>query len=283
MVGFHKPYAMPQGIDREDVLETFVRTPEEFMEGPTLPVTPSPDRRPFSAGEFIDIQKGHVFAPSTGDHPRAHYVHDLEGVRLCVLDTVCVGGGAHGCVDADAAVWLQARLEEVHSSFRAADGTMVTTEHEDRLVVIVSHHTLSTLSNKRGEGRTRYLEPDEVMAIVHRFKNVVLWLNGHVHYNVVQPHSAPDRTGGFWEVTTSSLVDWPCQSRLVEIYEAGADRLAIACTLVDHDSPADPDGVSDLASLHRQLAANVPLQGFESGRGGRPEDRNVILLVPKPF
>jgi metallophosphoesterase (TIGR03767 family) len=283
MVGFHKSYRMPDGIDRDDVLETFVRTPEDFTEGPTLPVTPSPDRRPFSAGEFIDIQKDHVPAPSAGHHPRAHYVHDIEGVRFVVLDTVCIGGGAHGCVDADEAVWLQERLEEVHSTFRAADGTVVETAHEDHLVVIVSHHTVSTLNNKRGEGRARYLEPEGVLGIVHRFKNVVLWLNGHVHYNVVQPHAAPGRAGGFWEVTTSSLVDWPCQSRLVEIYEAGSDRLAIACTLVDHDSPPDPDGASDLASLHRQLAANVPLQGLESGRGGRPEDRNVILLLPEPF
>jgi len=84
-------------------------------------------------------------------------------------------------------------------------------------------------------------------------------------------------------VTTSSLVDWPCQSRLVEVYDAGAGRLGIACTLVDHDSPVEPGEPPDLASLHRQLAANVPLQGLESGRGGRPEDRNVILLVPKPF
>jgi len=283
MVGFHKPYRMPDGIDRDEVLETFVLTPEEFMEGPTVPVTPSPDRRPFSPGEFIDLQGGHLPASSVGERPRAHYVYDLEGVRICVLDTVCRGGGAHGCVDADEAVWLQERLEEAHSSFRAADGTVVNTPHQDRLVVIVSHHTLSTLHNQRGEGRVPYLEPEDVARIVHRFRNVVLWLNGHVHYNVVQPHRAPGGDGGFWEVTTSSLVDWPCQSRLVEIYDAGSERLAIACTLVDHDSPADPDGSSDLASLHRQLAANVPLQGWDSGRGGRPEDRNVILLLPKPF
>jgi metallophosphoesterase (TIGR03767 family) len=283
MVGFHKPYRMPEGIDLDDVVETFVRTPEEFMEGPTLPVTPSPDRRPFGSGELIDMQRVHIPAPSAGDHPRAHYVHDVEGVRFVVLDTVCTGGGANGCVDANEAVWLQERLEEVHSRFRSADGAVVTTGREDRLVVLVSHHTVSTLNNWRGEGRARYLESEEVLGIVHRFGNVILWLNGHVHYNVVQPHAAPGGAGGFWEVTTSSLVDWPCQSRLVEIYEAGADRLAIACTLLDHDSPADPAEPPDLASLHRQLAANVPLQGLESGRAGRPEDRNVILLVPRPF
>ena len=283
MVGFHKPYQMPDHIDRDDVLETFVRTPEDFMDGPTLPVTPSPDRRPFSAGEFIDLQGRHVPASSGGDPPRAHYTHDVEGVRFIVLDTVCTGGGANGCVDADEAVWLQERLEEVHSRFRAADGTVVETANGDRLVVIVSHHTLSTLDNKRGEKRARYLAPEEAIGIAHRFQNVILWLNGHVHHNIVQAHAAPGGTGGFWEVTTSSLVDWPCQSRLVEVYDAGAGRLGIACTLVDHDSPAGPGDPPDLASFHRELAANVPLQGLESGRAGRPEDRNVILLVPKPF
>ena len=77
-------------------------------------------------------------------------------------------------------------------------------------------------------------------------------------------------------MTTASLVDWPCQARLVEIYRTAAGALAIGCTMLDHDG----DG---LAGLHRELAGNVPLGGFESIRAGKTEDRNAILLEPAPF
>jgi len=39
MVGFHKPIRLPDGLDRDIALETFVRRPEAFMAGSDLPVT----------------------------------------------------------------------------------------------------------------------------------------------------------------------------------------------------------------------------------------------------
>jgi hypothetical protein len=111
--------------------------------------------------------------------------------------------------------------------------------------------------------------------LLHRFSNVVLWLNGHIHANRITARR--DRSGGgFWEVTTSSLVDWPCQGRVVEIFVAGPGLLAIACTMVDHD------GVG-LAGIHRELAANVPFNGLDSRRAGDAADRNAILLLAAPF
>ncbi len=86
-------------------------------------------------------------------------------------------------------------------------------------------------------------------------------------------------------MTTCSVVDWPCQARVVELFEAGADLLAIACTMVDHDGSADPAGAdepAELAGLHRELAGNVPIAGFDSGRAGGPLDRNVILPIRRP-
>lgn len=96
---------------------------------------------------------------------------------------------------------------------------------------------------------------------------MILWLNGHIHANRIKRHD------GFWEVTTSSLVDWPCQARVVEVFRTAAGRLAIGTTMLDHDG-------AGLAGLHRELAANVPGNGFDSWRPGRSTDRNSILLLP---
>src|SRR4029077_18941646 len=120
-------------------------------------------------------------------------------------------------------------------------------------------------------------EPRRLLDTLLRFGNVVLWLNGHIHANRIRAHR-DDRHegGGFWEVTTSAVVDWPCQGRVVEILEAGDGLLAIACTMVDHEG-------SELGALHRELAGNEPGAGFGSGRAGTPLDRNVILPVRAPF
>ena len=119
------------------------------------------------------------------------------------------------------------------------------THNDDRLVVIFSHHGVESLVHPL----TRHAGPDgqpllggsDILALLHRYPNVVLWLNGHTHLNAIRPRPDPrDPARGFWEVTTSSIVDWPCQARLVELVEAGG-QLSIVCTMIDHDSPVRPE------------------------------------------
>jgi metallophosphoesterase (TIGR03767 family) len=271
MIGFHKPYRLPDDIDRDAAHETFVRRPHVFMSGPDLPVTPDARRRPITRAEFVDAHfpDGHGFTASNREDRTAYYTYDTPAVRFVVLDTVCSAGGSDGCIDEDQLRWLERRLREARG----------------RPVVVTSHHTLDTLTNKRRAGGSRYIEAGELLEVVHAEGNVVLWLNGHVHRNVVRPHVDPRGHAGFWEVTTSSIVDWPCQARIVEVFEAGDGNLAVACTMVDHDGSIDPGDALDeqgLAGLHRELAGNAPFAGFDSRREGAPLDRNVILPVPWP-
>jgi hypothetical protein len=132
----------------------------------------------------------------------------------------------------------------------------------------------------------------EVRQLLHRFGNVVLWLNGHTHTNTVRPRPDPlDPDHGFWEVTTCAVVDWPGQTRVVELLDLGDGALAIACTMLDHDSPLGPGAslegstltTPQLASLHRELAANAPGAGAGSRLEGLSSDRNVVLPLRAPF
>ena len=251
MVGGRKPIGVPDGLDAATAVEDFVIRPHHFMSGPTVAVTPDERRR-----------------PADWRHRERYGVVDTKSVRIITLDTSCPAGGADGRIDGPQLAWLEARL----------------TEAADRVVVIASHHPLFTLRNRRVPD---VVDPDEVVRLVHRFPNVVLWLNGHVHLNMVQPHANPAGTSaGFWEVTTSSLVDWPCQSRVVELFDAGQGQLAIACTMLDHDGPADPGAAltpAEMAGLHRQLAFNDPIAGVVTTRAGTEADRNVVLTVPNPL
>ena len=283
MAGSRKPIALPPDLDREAALETFVKHPEFFMTGPFLNVTPDAARRPITRMDFLQAhhESGrHGFTDQNRSEGTAYYVHDTRAVRFITLDTVCPAGGADGCIDPSQLHWLERRLEEVHSSFRSRDGSTVRTRHDDRLVVVLSHHGFDTLANPRAARRSA-----ELLELLLRFQNVVLWLNGHIHANRITPRPDPQGAHGFWEVTTSSLVDWPCQARLVELFDAGDGLLAIACTMVDHEGAISRSSgdVPDLAGLHRELAANVPFNGFDSWRPGNPPDRNAILLLRAPF
>jgi 3',5'-cyclic AMP phosphodiesterase CpdA len=234
MAGSRKPIEMPPGLDPDRAVEIFTLHPERFFTGASHAVAADPERRPI---QRIDLL------------PSSHHVHDAGAVRYVTLDTVYDAGGADGSIDAAQLGWLEETLDEAGA----------------RYVVILSHHGPDTLSNPRGERRG-----GELLGVLQRHPNVVLWLNGHIHANRITPR------GSFWEVTTSSLVDWPCQARLVEIHRPGSGRLAITCTMLDHDGEG-------LAGLHRELAGNVPLNGFDSWRQGLPADRNAVLLLPDPL
>jgi metallophosphoesterase (TIGR03767 family) len=297
MIADAKPWRLPDDFDHDRALELFTLHPEVFMAGPSRQVTADYDRRPVTRQEFVASHfgsaarpAGHGFTERNRLDGTAYYAYDTPGARLIALDTNCLAGGAAGCLDHDQARWLEDRLAEVHSSYRGRDGTPVQTQHDDRLVVVFSHHGVATLVHPlvghAGPDGQPLLGADEILALLHRFPNVVLWLNGHTHLNAVRPRHCPgDPARGFWEVTTSSIVDWPCQARLVELVES-AGQLSIVCTMVDHDSPVTPmslESGSDLAALHRELAANMPFAGMDSARSGTPADRNVELRMAAPF
>jgi metallophosphoesterase (TIGR03767 family) len=295
LTGGKKPAGLPAGFDHDAALELFTSHPEVFMSGPSLSVTPDPFRRPISRRDFVDAHLragsrpfGHGFGERNRLDGTAYYAYDTPAVRFITLDTNCLAGGAAGCLDRQQARWLETRLGEVHSVYRGLDGADVRTSREDRLVILLSHHGIDTLTNTRGEhagpGGEPLLGAADLLALLHRFPNVVLWLNGHTHTNAVRPRSDPaDPARGFWEVTTCAVVDWPCQTRVVEILDHG-EYLSIVTTMVDHDTPtaaASLETTDDLAALHRELAANAPWGA--ATLPGTPRDRNTELRVLAPF
>jgi metallophosphoesterase (TIGR03767 family) len=306
VTGSQKARALPRDADPQVSphrllahLEAYIAQPELLLAGPATPVTPDPARRLARRDEFVQMLMqaggepvGHGFTARNLAEQTAYYVDDRhQAVRLIVLDTVNPGGHYQGSIGAAQLAWLERRLAEVHSQYRDERGRIVRAGHEDRLVVIVSHHGLDSLTNDRAAPPE---EPDSprvlgpaLAAVLHRFPNMVLWVNGHTHRHAVRPRPDPEgRTTGFWEVTTGSLIGWPCQARLVEIVANGNGTLSVLCTMVDHMAPPDVASAGELlrlAALHRELAANDPHAGVPAGLAGQPSDRNAELVIPAPF
>ena len=134
----------------------------------------------------------------------------------------------------------------------------------------------------------RTLGPD-LLAILRRFPNVVLWINGHSHEHKVLAHPGNARGIGLWEVDTASGIDFGQQARTFEVLDNDDGTLSILVTVLDHASPpaVDHDGdepwtTTRLASLSRELAANDNRWIDPMSLLGSREDRNVELLVRDP-
>ena len=295
LTGGRKPTGLPADFDHDQALELFTTRPEAFMAGPSRPVTPDAFRRPISRRDFVDAHLragsrpfGHGFSERNRLDGTAYYVHDTPAARFIALDTNCLAGGAAGCLDRDQARWLEARLGEVHSAYRGSGRERGPDRPRrpagDPVLPSRQRHAGQQPRRSLGAGRRAALGAADLVALLHRFPNVVLWLNGHTHTNAIRPHRDPaDPARGFWEVTTCAVADWPCQTRVVELVDHG-EYLSIVTTMVDHDTPLGPaslETTDDLAALHRELAANVPWA--VSVMAGAASDRNTELRVIPPF
>ncbi|MEA2192884.1 MAG: hypothetical protein QOI73_3005 [Solirubrobacteraceae bacterium] len=221
------------------------------------------------------------------------------GIRMIALNTVAEGDrlNSNGNLDDPQFRWLQRELRA------AAD------RHE--LVVVFGHHPIASLTNGAADedagdcalravtGPGCDLDPrssrplhlgGDLRALLLAHPGVIAYVAGHTHKHRITPFQRAGG-GGFWGIETSSEIDWPIQSRLLEVMDNRDGTLSIFGTLIDHaatlatpptGTPAGDFAPSTLAAIGRELAYNDPQVGVEDGAEGRPRDRNVELLLPDP-
>ncbi len=277
-------------------------TSQIFETAPKRSVPANADRTLYSIDDFLSIHinspsspgpAGHGFTDQNVQDQTLYYTFDLapEIVGI-VLDTVNPSGGPDGALDSTQFAWLEAQLKEHNSRYIDGD-SVVETGNEDKLIVLFSHHNLSTMNNDAVQPEDP--NPDKVLAdsiedLVLNYPNVILWVNGHSHVNRVWSHSSLDKAAvlptGFWEVNTASHIDYPQQARSLEIVDNQDGTLSIFAILIDHAAPPETDpermDILGLASISRELSANDP--DFDLAyQLGAPADQNVELLIDRTF
>ena len=232
-------------------------------------------------------------------------------VRGIVLDTISYEGVANGHIPDPQFDWLLRELRK-WSPYRWVDGKRKATRFRRRkLIVIFSHHSSVSLNNpgvdESGEPYHCFRRTDTpdcqagrgLKSVLHSYPNVIAWVNGHEHNNVVRAYPYPGKRypeRGFWELNTAAHIDWPQQSRVIEIAwspkPAGkADTVMIYGTTVDHGGPLDPD--EERQSRLKYLASIARVEAFVDAcrregqakceAAGRPKDRNVKLIMKAPY
>ena len=252
-------------------------------------------------------------APQDSQHGRAGYygfrVNDeMRGISL---DTTSYDGVANGHIPHPQWKWLVKELRR-YSKYTWVKGKRKPTGADrNKLIVLFSHHSSATLQNPgtdeagapyhcfRRSDTPECQDARGLKHLLHAFPNVILWVNGHEHNNAVRSFpnpgdKRPER--GFWEINTASHIDWPQQSRLIEVAwapgdGAKADSIYIYGTTVDHGAPLEPNeesqGMIDfLASVGRVESyrdACIRQGQANCEAAGDAGDQNVKLVMKAPY
>jgi len=205
---------------------------------------------------------------------RKYWRKDFERVSIIALDTVNPWGGWQGSIDQEQFIWLSGQLEL----------------SRDRYVLVTSHHPLQDLFNDYSPQQPRVLRK-EIENLLVKFPQVILWVCGHTHQNRIT-YFGPDNMHGFWQIESSSLIDWPQQGRIIELFTDLHVQVWIASTMFNHHGSVLPDyerikldEVNELSGLSRALSLNDWQRrggkfAIENNEGDK-HDRNRILVLPK--
>lgn len=190
---------------------------------------------------------GHGFRQANLDADFACYSFEPKAnvpIKVIALDNTMKGADqteyARACLDQTRLDWLKAELQ---------DG-----QDRDKLMIIAAHIPLypqKTFDPAAGN-YSLFTSPSvvtdlQLLSILHTYPNLILWISGHRHVNVVTPQQynkadpadQPERN--FWEVETASLRDFPQQFRTFEIHRNADKSVSIVVTNVDPAvSPESP-------------------------------------------
>ncbi len=300
LTGDRKIVELPAGTDPNGFVATLLTDPAAVAERlrggsyTTREATADEDRRSITRddwiGRMLASPGGRGYVSDDRDATKTWYRFALaDGVVGISLDTCAHGGSSGGCITEGQLRWLEAELASVHSTHLGPDGSVVRTGADDQLVLVFSHHTAGTMGADVADPAfpgERRVQGAELVATLLRYPNVVAWVNGHTHTHEVHVHPHPQGLApGFWEVTTASHIDFPEQSRVLELVDNVDGTHSLFGVVVDHDGPvrADHDdrSLAGLVAISRELAAN-------DGQGHSrpftdPGAFNVELVRPAPF
>ncbi|MCF3135790.1 TIGR03767 family metallophosphoesterase [Streptomyces olivochromogenes] len=262
----------PKGVQYRDFLKAHARSMRS--------VTPDEKRAPYTAADYLKAHLdpayqghgpvGHGYSSANLDAGTQYYAFRISDDVIGIsLDTTDAGGHYEGSIGTAQLKWLDRTLKD----------------NKDSYVVVFSHHTSKTMTNTRPDpahpGERRH-NGAEVVSLLASHTNVLAWVNGHIHKNVITPHAA---SGGrsFWEISTASHVDYPQLARVIELVDNKDGTLSVFTTLIESAAPHRTDfsdlSQTGLAALYRELSFNAP--GANKGLAGDANDRNTELVLKK--
>ncbi len=113
---------------------------------------------------------------------------------------------------------------------------------------------------------------DALLSLLDAHPRTIALVSGHTHRNRIRPR--PAAGGGYWMISTASLIDFPQQARALRIRQSAGGGVAIETWMLDHTLGGE------LGPIARGLAY-LDAQGGRPGEfAGTRADRNAVLHLP---
>ena len=145
-----------------------------------------------------------------------------------------------------------------------------------QLVIVSSHHMPKDIV-LNGQG---------LVQMLNSYPNVIAHIVAHQHMNTIEARKGLDAEHGYWEIQTSSMVNWPQQVRLMDIQIDRTSATGIITTTMLNHNADDPYQVSQrgrfLSYLERWLEGALHAEDALIEAEGKPEARNTKLYFKVP-
>ena len=198
--------------------------------------------------------------------------------------------------------------------FQWLDAQLQAALNNEQLAMVFTHHPDLTFAEF---GTFAALVPIEVPAaeldaLLASYPNLIAWVAGHTHRHRIRPFKVTNGVGtngvvtapvackqpgactGFWQIESASLIDFPQEQRLIEVFDNGNGTGTIRGPILGHTFErsrglaeaddrcalylADPAFVTELLS-----EADLGVLCSQGGtRNGEPGDRNAELMFRMP-
>jgi len=198
-------------------------------------VNANPVRRALAKAEWI----AEFFKTSPGSLPPGHGFDKSKLLSACytfepkagLLKVIALDdtetdnmpsamGAASGFIDEERYKWLVDELDKGQA--------------ENKLMIIAAHIPIG----QTGLWADPTSRPSEsgLIAKLHTYPNLLMWISGHLHRNTVTPMPSPDKARpelGFWVVETASLRDFPQEFRIFDVVRNSDNTVSIIAIDVD--------------------------------------------------
>ncbi|MBD0282218.1 MAG: metallophosphoesterase [Thermoleophilaceae bacterium] len=218
--------------------------------GDAMRVPADARRAHLSPGEAVTRLRSEAPGRPHANRDRLNYAVGVgSDLNLIVLDLVRRDAGADGLVTESTLAFLARALADTG----------------ERHVIVACHQPLDASAGG-----------DAVLALLDADPRVAAVLAGHTHRNAIAPRRGA--AGGYWLITTASIVDFPQQWRALRLIATERGGVALETWMVDH--AGQPNDEDDLAGIARDLAFLDPHGGRPARAAGPPSARNVRLHLP---
>jgi metallophosphoesterase (TIGR03768 family) len=132
-------------------------------------------------------------------------------------------------------LWGHAYLDKTRYNWLI--GQLEAGQKKNQLMIIAAHIPIGVDGNtSSGWYPDAYISQTAFIAKLNTYSNLILWIARHRHFNTVTPFRSPNSNHpefGFWQVETSSIMEYPQQFRTFEIVRNSDKTISIFATDVD--------------------------------------------------